>query len=145
MSNYNHMLLATDLAPDCQEIAEKALAIARSNSARFSIVHVLEAMPVYMYSYMETTQLEKEITTEARNQMTKLCEMLSIPVCDSAIEMGPTKHAILQKATDLGVDLIIVGSHGRHGLSKLLGSTANAVLHGAKCDVLTLRYAADKS
>jgi len=36
-------------------------------------------------------------------------------------------------------DLVIVGSHGRHGVRLLLGSTANAVLHGAECDVLAVR------
>ena len=34
---------------------------------------------------------------------------------------------------------LVVGSHGRHGLALLLGSTANAVLHGAPCDVLAVR------
>ncbi|MBA6354230.1 universal stress protein, partial [Colwellia sp. BRX9-1] len=38
------------------------------------------------------------------------------------------------------VDLIITGSHGVHGLQLLLGSTCNAILHGAKCDVLAVRY-----
>ena len=38
-----------------------------------------------------------------------------------------------------GADLIVVGSHGRHGLALLLGSTANGVLHGATCDVLAVR------
>ena len=42
-------------------------------------------------------------------------------------------------AREQGADLIIVGSHGRHGLALLLGSTANGVLHGASCDVLAVR------
>jgi len=42
-------------------------------------------------------------------------------------------------ADEQGADLIIVGSHGRHGLALLLGSTANGVLHGAACDVLAVR------
>jgi len=42
------------------------------------------------------------------------------------------------------VDLIIVGSHGRHGWRLVLGSTANAVLHGARCDVLAARVAPPK-
>ena len=42
------------------------------------------------------------------------------------------------RATEQACDLIVVGSHGRHGLALLLGSTANDVLHGAPCDVLAV-------
>ena len=42
-------------------------------------------------------------------------------------------------ATSHDVDLIVVGSHGRHGFALLLGSTSTGVLHGAKCDVLAVR------
>ncbi|MDB4308535.1 universal stress protein, partial [Porticoccaceae bacterium] len=37
------------------------------------------------------------------------------------------------------IDLIVVGSHGRHGLALIFGSTSNSVLHGATCDVLAVR------
>ena len=42
-------------------------------------------------------------------------------------------------AEEQSCDLIVVGSHGRHGLALLLGSTANDVLHGAPCDVIAVR------
>jgi universal stress protein A len=45
----------------------------------------------------------------------------------------------LAKQTD--IDLIVVGSHGRHGLALIFGSTSNSVLHGASCDVLAVRIA----
>lgn len=55
------------------------------------------------------------------------------------LERGHAPTQILRLAKDTGADLIVVGSHGRHGLRLLLGSTANAVLHGAECDVLAVR------
>jgi universal stress protein A len=64
---------------------------------------------------------------------------LNVSPQDQFVEIGPTKTKILKTAEEVGADLIICGSHGRHGLSLLLGSTANAILHGAKCDVLTVR------
>jgi len=76
---------------------------------------------------------------EARQSMEKLGEQLGVAKADQHIEVGPTKVKILKVAEEAGIDLIICGSHGRHGLSLLLGSTANAILHGAKCDVLTVR------
>jgi universal stress protein A len=42
------------------------------------------------------------------------------------------------------VDLIVLGSHGRHGLALLLGSTANSVLHNASCDVMAVRLRDDE-
>ena len=53
--------------------------------------------------------------------------------------MGSPKTEIVRVANENKVDLIIVGSHGRHGLALLLGSTANGVLHHATCDVLAVR------
>ena len=55
------------------------------------------------------------------------------------VELGAPKHEIVRVAKEQGVDLVVVGSYGRHGLQLLLGSTANGVLHLAACDVLAVR------
>ncbi|WP_163009288.1 universal stress protein, partial [Pseudomonas viridiflava] len=52
---------------------------------------------------------------------------------------GQPRQEIHQLASKRDCDLIVIGSHGRHGLALLLGSTANDVLHGAPCDVLAVR------
>ena len=52
---------------------------------------------------------------------------------------GQPRQEIHQLASEQQCDLIVVGSHGRHGLALLLGSTANDLLHGAPCDVLAVR------
>ena len=52
---------------------------------------------------------------------------------------GKPEVEIIRIANQESVDLIIVGSHGRHGLALLLGSTASGVLHHAQCDVLAIR------
>ena len=53
--------------------------------------------------------------------------------------MGRPETEIHNTADEIGADLIVVGSHGRHGLALIFGSTANGVLHGAACDVLAVR------
>ncbi|BBI51861.1 hypothetical protein HORIV_42820 [Vreelandella olivaria] len=53
--------------------------------------------------------------------------------------VGMPDTEIHRFAEEHDVDLIVVGSHGRHGFALLLGSTSTGVLHGAQCDVLAVR------
>jgi Universal stress protein UspA and related nucleotide-binding proteins len=75
----------------------------------------------------------------AKKNLTKLGEKLVVTEDRRWLEMGSPKTEIVRVANENKVDLIIVGSHGRHGLALLLGSTANGVLHHATCDVLAVR------
>ena len=52
--------------------------------------------------------------------------------------LGAPATEVRAKAQELGSDLIVIGSHGRSGWKLLLGSTANKVLHGSHCDILTV-------
>jgi universal stress protein A len=58
---------------------------------------------------------------------------------DRVIRVGPTGHTIDDVAGEIGADLILIGSRGRHGLLGLFGSTAKTVLRSQKCDVLCVR------
>lgn len=136
---YKHILFATDLTDDTDYIINKVRAIRGYTGAKLSIVHVVEPMPGYSYAYLGIEDIEGQLIAEAKTALSKLGEQLSVANKDQWIEVGPTKSKILDVAEDVKADLIICGSHGRHGLSLLLGSTANAILHGAKCDVLTVR------
>ena len=69
-----------------------------------------------------------------------LSRLLLASLVRTLVEIGPPKSEITRIAEEQEVDLIVVGSHGRHGfVENLLGSTANAVIHHAKCDVLTVK------
>jgi universal stress protein A len=136
---YKHILFATDLTEDTEYLLEKARAIRGYTGADLSIVHVVEPLPGYSYAYLGIEDIEGQLIEEARQSMAKVAEQLNVNKDKQFIEVGPTKTKILKVADDVNADLIICGSHGRHGLSLLLGSTANAVLHGAKCDVMTIR------
>ena len=136
---YKHILFATDLTDDTDFLVEKVRAMRGLTGATLSLVHVVEPLPGYSYAYLGVEDIEGQLLEEARQATSKLGETLNVGASDQFIEVGPTKTKILHVADDIKADLIICGSHGRHGLSLLLGSTANAVLHGAKCDVLTVR------
>lgn len=136
---YKHILFATDLTDDTDYIINKVRGIRGYTGAALSLIHVVESMPGYSYAYLGIEDIEGQLIEEAKTSLAKLGEQLSVDSKNQWIEVGPTKSKILTVAQEINADLIICGSHGRHGLSLLLGSTANAILHGAKCDVLTVR------
>ncbi len=136
---YKHILFTTDLTDDMEHLMEKVKMMRSFTGAKLSLIHVVEPLPGYSYAYLGVEDIEGQLIEEARAALAKLGSQLDVGKDDQHIEVGPTKTKILQIAEENGVDLIICGSHGRHGLSLLLGSTANAILHGAKCDVLTVR------
>lgn len=136
---YKHILFATDLTEDTEYLIEKVREFRKLTGAALSLVHVVEPLPGYSYAYLGIEDIEGQLIAEARQSIEKLGEKFNVNKNDQFVEVGPTKTKILKVADDVKADVIICGSHGRHGLSLLLGSTANAILHGAKCDVLTVR------
>lgn len=138
MKKYQHILFAADLTDDCHSLAKQAAEFAGTMGAKLSLIHVIEPLPAY--GFMIATEVPAEHLIEsASEEMNKLGSSLGTPIENVHIETGATKHVILEAANEMGIDLIIVGSHGKHGLADLLGSTANAIINSASCDVLTLR------
>ncbi len=139
---YQHILLATDLHPNGGDLViHRASQIAQQHQAQLSIIHVVEHLSAYgmAQAYPAVISVEQELVQEAKEELTKLTEKYQIKPMNVLVEIGSPKILIIEAAKKYHADLIIVGSHGRHGLSLLLGSTANAVLHHAPCDVLAIR------
>ena len=134
---YKHVLLATDLIETTAPVAAEAKQQAEMTGAKLSIVYVIE--PISTYGFPLVTDMGIEGVNHARAALSDLCEALGIDADNQYICTGSPKREVLQLATKLGADLIVVGSHGRHGLSRLLGSTAIGVIHGSECDVLVVK------
>ncbi|MGD8429338.1 MAG: universal stress protein [Ectothiorhodospiraceae bacterium] len=142
MEAYRHILIAVDFQPDSDRVAQRALGLAEKYEARLSLLHVVENMPVEPGNELmipPATSVESELLENAERRLRELADRLGVPRAQHTVAVGHTKYEILDFAREQEVDLIVVGSHGRHGLALLLGSTANAVLHGAPCDVLAVR------
>jgi universal stress protein A len=77
-----------------------------------------------------------------RQQLAQLGSMYDIDECLRYAMSGRLAHQVHALAKRLYADLIVVGTHGRHGLDLARGNVANAVLHGATCDALSVRLAA---
>lgn len=137
---YKRVLFATDFDEVGVRAAEKAKKIADENGADLILVHVVEPIPAYAYpGFAGFAEVELSIREQAEKELDDLADKLGVDAKHRFIEFGSTKNEILRVATEHKIDLIVTGSHGKHGLSLLLGSTANAILHGAECDVLIVR------
>jgi len=140
MSDYNNILVALDLVGNEEYLIESALKVA-SGIATIKLIHVYEATMYPSDAYMGSFPIdvrENEIA-KIQLQFAELVEKYSLTKEDHRAVVGRAASEIHRAAEESAVDLIVVGSHGRHGIQLLLGSTANAVLHGAKCDVLAVR------
>ncbi|MGO2131500.1 MAG: universal stress protein [Halomonas sp.] len=145
MSNeYRHILVAVDLTKDSHSILERALQIADRNHARLSIMHTLEPLG---FAYggdipMDLTSIQDQLDDHAKKRLADIANPHVAPE-DQHVVVGMPDTEIHRFADEQDVDLIVVGSHGRHGFALLLGSTSTGVLHGAKCDVLAVRVGMD--
>ena len=141
MQQYSHLLVGLDLSKESELIAEKACALAKLCNAKISFVHVIEPL-TFAYAGdipVDLTETQASMEKHATERLSELCSALNCKPENVQVIIGPTADTLRECAADLEADLIVVGSHGRHGLALILGSTASDVLHGAKCDVLAIR------
>jgi universal stress protein A len=144
MSDYRHILVAVDFSASADQVVNKARDIAKRNNARLSLLHVVEYMPPIAADYdpmfISNWGVNDELMLERAEQSLKnISEKQNLENAELKVQIGTAKHEISQFVKDNNCDLIVMGSHGRHGINLLLGSTANAILHAMPCDILTIK------
>lgn len=144
MSDYQNILVAVDFSPVAKDVINKALAVARNEPTKLQLIHVVEYLPPIDIAYEPVLTSswvidENELVENARKALHELCVKYHLENTAQTVVVGIPKHEISKYAREHQCDLIILGSHGRHGLERLLGSTANGVLQEMPCDVLALK------
>jgi universal stress protein A len=142
MSNYQHILCAVDLSDDNITVASRAAELARLYDAKLSLLHVVEYIPIDLANELvlpQQQEIEQQLVLQAKEHLSSLAKQIEGQQLSEVVVQGSTKSEIIDYAQAHQVDLIVLGRHGRHGISRLLGSVANAVLHHATCDVLAVR------
>ena len=143
--SYSNILAAVDLSEESVQVIEKARQIADNNNATLHLLTVIKPL-TQVYGGLDmapiatgTVSFEEEAMKQAKDQLDDLATRFRIKPEDIHVVLGSPTHEIREIATGTAPDLVVVGSHGKHAIGLLLGSTANGVLHGAKCDVLAVR------
>lgn len=143
MENYHHILVTVDHSEHDCFVVDKAKQLASLHNAKLSLLHILDNIPMPQVQYGTVIALDQKTDNEPleseKSKLIRLGEELAISIENCWLVWGLPTREITTFAEQSHADLIVVGSHGRHGIALLLGSTANGVLHHAKCDVLSVR------
>lgn len=144
MVKYHNILCATDFSKDSYDAFLRAGELANIYDANLTLLHVVDSFPLDR----SNVQIAPENDDPKRYREEQAQLSLSDQINNSEIKsvkkevrfsVQSAKHEIIQYAVEQKVDLIVIASHGHHGITALLGSTANGVVHGASCDVLVVR------
>jgi len=143
---YQHILLAVEFDDEETKVEQKAAALQKLTGAKLSLIHIIEPLPmVYtgdnIMDVSEFIQLDENIEARVDTKLAPIAKRLGLADEDIFSPLsGDVSDGIIEFADKQEVDLIILGSHARNAVKRLvLGSTASDVLHHAHCDVLTVR------
>ena len=141
------ILLPTDFSGCGNYALPYAAAIARAAKARVICIHVVEPIvPAVGYSGlaepMPIADVSEQLEDSAERELPRLidCDELHGLDVEEVIVHGDAAAEIVRVASESGVDLIVISSHGRTGLGRMIfGSTAEAVVRHAHCPVLVVK------
>lgn len=137
------MLFPTDFSPAADHALEVARSLARDHEARLILLHSVTSVPAAEV-YIHETEMEL-LKSDARAQLQKLADRITDVPVEIHIPYGDPGHCIVAAAEELSADLIVMGTHGRGGLRRLLlGSVAEQVLRHAPCPVLAIKPGTEK-
>lgn len=140
MAIYKHLLVPTDFEICSRHALERAMAMAAAFSAELTLLHVWEP-PVYPYVVPSApdyvTAIEEAVKHKLDEELRYARERF--PSARAELKMGVVWKEIISTSEALGVDLIVMGTHGRRGLEHaLLGSVSEKVIRTSKVSVLTV-------
>lgn len=141
MDDFKHILAPTDFEPASFDALKLATSLAATFRAQITLLHVWE---IQLYPYMDSIMNEEimygiEQAAKARLAAALTQLRLILPNAQARLETGLPGPTILDTIPALGVDLVVMGTHGRHGLSHtLLGSVAEHVVRASEVPVFTV-------
>ncbi len=155
MKPYSRIITAMDFSPHANRALSRAVEVGVHYNAVIFALHVFESMIQYYNVYQDDfvddfvdsslayslydPELDQKMSDSARERLEKIIASIDYPDITARQVWGSPVSTIISFAESQRADLIVVGSHGRRGFAKLLGSTANGVVNSARCDVLVVR------
>ncbi|MGL5522916.1 MAG: universal stress protein [Aeromonas veronii] len=142
MPSIKALLCPVDFSQMSRAVLDYAVFMAQSHEAQLKLIHVVDQLhgfDSYKILHMTAIEITHEMERQARTQLKELVATLPIPATFD-IRFGRAADEIVIQAKEDEVELIVMGSHGRSGISHLLvGSVAESVVRHAPCPVLVVR------
>lgn len=139
--HYQKILIATDFSAASEHALEYATSLARDSGATLLISHVEETPAPSVGGDLYFAQVDYP-SPEVRRQLDKVVPTDIRVAFEHRLAHGTPADEILRIAEEDQADLIVIGTHGRTGLARvLMGSVAEAVMRRATCPVLTVKHA----
>jgi universal stress protein A len=151
MTHITRILVPTDFSPTADAALDYAFVLAERFGASVELLHVLDdpfvtdGMAAEAY-ISEAPALRTAMLQDARERLRhRAAAREAIPVIGTEVLFGHGARTIAEYAAERGVDLIVMGTHGRTGFAHLLlGSVAERIVRTAPCPVLTVRHPEEK-
>lgn len=142
---YLHILVPVDGSPTATRGLDEAIRLARLSGGRIRVVHVLDQMQFASgleFCTADVLGLLQEAGAEIVNAAKARVEASGVPVDTRVSETlsGTVADAVVDEARQWGADLIVIGTHGRRGVRRLMiGSDAERIVRLASVPVLLVR------
>jgi universal stress protein A len=142
------ILIALDATDEAEDVLRAATSIEPRRATDFQVITVIPPLMggvsgmdgASFAASWPLRDMEETVAREITANIRERAAAFGIDPDRVSVRIGRPAAEIRAHAENVKADLIVIGSHGRHGLPRLLlGSTANGVLHDAPCDVLTVR------
>ena len=150
MPSFHQILVPVDGSPTSEKALAEAIRLARLNGARLRLLHVVDAL-AYVDGFESAANYLNEIIPLMREAGGKLLALYQQKALDQGVEAdsvlidekpGRICDHVAEQARRAKADLIVVGSHGRRGVGRvLLGSDAEQIVRHAPVPVLVVRGA----
>lgn len=136
------ILIAHDGSKSSDKALKKAVELAINFNASLTVLAVIPELYLTELSDVDRNRIFESLSKETTEAMEKIRKSLSGKSMEvkTLIRQGDPAEKILETAQKMKVDLIVTGSHGRHGTKKfLLGSVSSKIVDYSKCPVLVVK------
>jgi universal stress protein A len=151
MAEYSRILVPTDFSDASNHAIDEAIGLARMLESELIVLHVNQGVASQASQFLSDTHVKDaaQLATQSAKAQLKAIEETRLAGVSSSrtilVETANAVDGICEWAANNGVDLIVIATHGRTGLSRfLLGSVTERVVRHAPCHVLTVRSSSDE-